>query len=85
MKAEFENYITSIISSTFGFVPKVEVIELPNKMMNIIVDGSPMQRAEIMGREAKNFQSIKMLLRAFSRKRGYYSYFYLKADASNSA
>jgi predicted RNA-binding protein Jag len=77
MKTKFEDYVTTIISATFGFTPKVEILELPNLVIQCTLDGSDVERAEMMGKEAKNFQALKMLLRCFARRNGRFSFLYI--------
>ena len=68
MIENFEKYLQTILHATFSFYPIIEVTELPGKVISCTLDGTPKERAEMMGKEAHTFQAIKMLLRVFARK-----------------
>lgn len=76
----FEAYIKEIITLTFGFTPTVQ-IDFPTKgMVQVTLDGTPVQRSQLMGNDSLNFQNIKMLLRIFARRNGYFSKLYVKPE-----
>lgn len=82
---EFSNYVEQIIERTFGFVPLVQVEETENGMINVILDGSPLERSVMMGRDARNFQLIKGFLRIFARRQGYFSYLHIVPSDAHQA
>jgi len=80
LEREFKAYIEQICSLTFGFVPKTEVNFPTDGTVQVILDGSPVERSSLMGKDARNFQALKMLLRIFARKRNLFSYLYIKVN-----
>ena len=84
---EIRQYLTLIINSTWGFIPSIEVNFPTAGTVQVFLDGSPAERSDLMGKESRNLHAIKQLLRIFSRKRGVFSYIYIKPpqDEKNTA
>jgi hypothetical protein len=81
MAFEFENiyieYVRTIVETTFGFNPIITMtIPAPNKVA-IVLNGTEQERSLMMGKEAGNFKAIKLLLRAFARRHGDFSYLFM--------
>jgi hypothetical protein len=74
----FRAYITQIIEFTFGFTPSVSIIFPSEKNVQVTVDGTQLQRAAMMGKQSQHYQSLKLLLRVFAKRNGYFSDFYIK-------
>lgn len=72
-----ENYITRLITNTFGFVPKVQVYFDSTEYIKVLLDGSEDERRMMMGKFANNFQAIKTMLRIFCKTHGHDSYLYI--------
>lgn len=77
MKDLFSVYVISLIESTFGFTPIVDINFTDEKVVKVVLDGDPLQKMEMMGQGAENFHAIKQLLRVFARRNGCISYFYV--------
>ena len=80
----FSAYVKQIINLTFGFEPEVVVTFTSTATVQITLDGTPYQKSEMMGKGGQHFQSIKMLLRAFARKNGFFAYLYIKPDTQKN-
>lgn len=84
MNKIFTDYINTIVSSTFQFTPIVLIEELPNKTIQVILDGTDQQRKEMMGKEANTFHSLKLLLKIFAHKHDRFGFLYIKAPKNNA-
>ena len=77
MQEKFQNYVFQLIETTCGFKPTIRVVEPAQGTVQIFIDGSPNERALIMGREAKNAQAFTRMIHIFARRNGYFAYFYV--------
>ena len=80
MNELFTNYIITIIRETFQFTPSVDVLELPNKVVQMTLDGLPQERKEMMGKEANTFHALKLLLKIFAHKHDRLAYLYIRSS-----
>jgi hypothetical protein len=78
MEEQFKKYTHDLIFLTFGFEPLISVTEVPGSVIQITLDGTEHERQQMMGRGAANFQALKLLLRCFARRNGFFSYLYIK-------
>ena len=78
MKDLFENYIRTMVELTFDFTPTIITDFSKEGVVSITLDGSPVEKMEMMGNGAINFQSLKQLLRVFARRNNIVSYLYIK-------
>ncbi len=84
IEEKFKTYVENIIELTLGFKPEVVVTQLDNKSVQIMLDGTPEQRAEMMGRDANNFQAFKGITRLYGRREGKLSYLYIKVQKQDA-
>lgn len=73
-------YICYLIELTFGFTPKIEVIERVEGLVNLSVDGTKDEKKQMMGLQANTFHAIKRLCKVFAKNHGFDIYFYIKNE-----
>ena len=78
MQQEFSNYMEQIINLTCGFKPALRVIEPTTGTIQVWIEGTPDERALIMGKEAKNLQAFTRLAHIFARRHKLFCYIYVK-------
>lgn len=78
LEKQFRDYIQVLIGGTFGFVPNVTVTTISNKVVQIFIDGTEAERAQLVGKEGNNLAILKGIVRIFSRVRKCDSYIYIK-------
>lgn len=66
-------YIKSIVFLTWGFEPKVGIYLRREGFLDIYLDGTIDHRKIMVGKEGKTIDSLKYLVRAFSRRQGFLS------------
>jgi hypothetical protein len=67
-----------IINLTCGFKPALRVIEPTVGTIQVWIEGTPDERALIMGKEAKNLQAFTRLAHIFARRHKVFIYLYVK-------
>lgn len=83
MKEIIRKYIINLISSTFGFIPIIEVVEEMN-VFTIELDGSAHERSMMMGKMAQNFRSIKNLIKIFAKRNNIEAFIYIKSGVNKT-
>ena len=78
MKNEFTEYLEQIINLTCGFKPALKVVEPYSGTIQVWIEGTPDERALIMGKEAKNLQAFTKLAHIFARRHNTYIYIYVR-------
>lgn len=77
MEQIIKKYVEDVVLLTFGFSPIVEIKNFDLKSVGVFVDGTPDQRALMMGVEARNFQALKTMIRIFGRSHNVICYLYI--------
>jgi hypothetical protein len=67
-----------IINLTCGFKPALRVIEPTVGTIQVWIEGTPDERALIMGKEAKNLQAFTRLAHIFARRHKLFCYIYIR-------
>ena len=78
MIQEFITYMNTIIEMTCGFKPSLKVIEPYPGTIQIWIEGSPDERALIMGRMGETIKAFSRLAQIFARRHKYFVYVYVK-------
>ena len=78
MTKDFQKYIEQIINLTFGFVPHIRVEEPYVGTVQIFIEGSPDERAMIMGKEGKTITALTRLINCYGRKHNTFCYTYVR-------
>ena len=78
MTQEFTKYMEQIITLTCGFKPALRVIEPTTGTIQVWIEGTPDERALIMGKEAKNLQAFTKLAHIFARRHNLFCYIYVR-------
>ena len=81
---DIKDYVTMLVVATWGFTPHIEIVFPSTGTVQIMLNGTPSERSDLMGKEARNFHALKQLIRIFSRKRGMFSYLYLTPPESEN-
>jgi hypothetical protein len=79
MIKDTETYLRILVETTYGFTPVLDITERPDKMIRVLFGGNPFERSMLMGKEARNFQALKHLLRIFARRHGYFCELYVRS------
>lgn len=77
LEALFKTYMENLILDTFGFMPKVTVVQQVYNVYNITLDGDDTERRMMMGKGAANFQILKGMVRLFARKNQAYAFLFI--------
>ena len=78
MIQEFITYMNTIIEMTCGFKPSLKVIEPTTGTIQVWIEGTPDERALIMGRMGKTIEAFSRLAQIYSRRHKYFCYIYVK-------
>ena len=78
MRDLFEKYIKQLVETTFGFTPQIDIDFVDDTSVTVKLDGTAVEKMEMMGNGAINFHAMKQLLRVFARRNGCVSFLYIK-------
>ena len=75
---DFTIYMNTIIEMTCGFKPPLKVVEPYPGTIQVWIEGTPDERALIMGRMGKTIEAFSRLAQIFARRHKYFVYVYVK-------
>lgn len=78
MSDTLKQYVIKVIELTWGFVPTVEVQEVYERTMQVFISGPSVQRAQIMGREAKSIAALTKLVQIYGSRNKMFVYVYVR-------
>jgi|ERR1035437_177229 predicted RNA-binding protein Jag len=78
MIADFTNYMNTIIEMTCGFKPPLKVVEPYPGTIQVWIEGTPDERALVMGRGGKTIEAFSRLAQIYARRHKYFIYIYVK-------
>ena len=74
--------MNTIIEMTCGFKPPLKVVEPYPGTIQVWIEGTPDERALIMGRMGKTIEAFSRLAQIFARRHKYFVYVYVKPKSS---